>query len=58
LLQKVKARKEHTEIIWIYFGVITANAAIIAQKRFVTLKKSELPPKLPLKSKLKMSLAA
>jgi hypothetical protein len=35
-----------------------ANAAIIAQKRFETLKKSEPPPKLPLKSKLKMSQAA
>jgi transposase, IS5 family len=51
LLQKVKARKEHTEIVWIYCGIITANAAIIAQKRFDKIKKAHPPPLLPFKAK-------
>lgn len=32
-LGKVKARNQHTEITWIYFGVFTANAMQIASKR-------------------------
>lgn len=32
-LAKVKARKQATEIIWIYFGVFTANAVYITKKR-------------------------
>lgn len=32
LLNKVKARTKHTEICWIFFGMMTANASIIAQR--------------------------
>jgi hypothetical protein len=33
LLRKVKARNEHTEKIWVYFGVWTANAVWIYKQR-------------------------
>ena len=31
-LQKINARNKHTEICWIFFGILTANASIIAQR--------------------------
>lgn len=33
LLKKIKARKSETEIVWIFFGVHTANAVLIAKRR-------------------------
>ena len=36
-LRKVKARNEYTEVIWIFFGIMTANAVKISKRR--TLKK-------------------
>ena len=49
-LHKVKARKEKTEILWIFFGVHTANAVAIAKRRAVKKEKSPPPKqhKLPL----------
>lgn len=32
LLQKVNARNEYTELCWIFFGILTANASIISQR--------------------------
>lgn len=32
LLQKINARNEHTEMCWIFFGILTANASIISQR--------------------------
>jgi hypothetical protein len=32
LLNKVKAKTEATEIAWIFFGVLTANASIISNR--------------------------
>ncbi len=32
LLGKVKARTEATEITWIFFGMLTANASIISKR--------------------------
>lgn len=32
LLQKSRARTQHTDICWIFFGMMTANASIIAQR--------------------------
>lgn len=32
LLQKIKARTQTTEIAWIFFGMMTANASIISQR--------------------------
>jgi hypothetical protein len=32
LLQKIKARTQVTEIAWIFFGMMTANASIISQR--------------------------
>ena len=32
LLQKINARNKHTEICWIFFGMMTANASIIAKR--------------------------
>lgn len=32
LLQKIKARTQPTEIAWIFFGMMTANASIISQR--------------------------
>ena len=61
LLNKIKARNEHTEVVWIFFGVLTANASIIAQKRFQTHQsnnQSKPPPQLPLKPKSKIRLVA
>ena len=61
LLNKIKARNEHTEVVWIFFGVLTANASIIAQKRFEMQqinKQSKPPPQLPLKTKPKIRQAA
>lgn len=42
-LGKVKARKQHTEITWVYFGVFTANAVHIAKKRQIK-QQTESPP--------------
>ena len=39
LLQKVNARNEHTEMCWIFFGMLTANASIISQR--ILKRKSE-----------------
>jgi len=39
LLGKVKARAEHTETCWIFFGIHTANASLIAKR----ITASELP---------------
>lgn len=32
LLGKIKARTQATEIAWIFFGMMTANASIISKK--------------------------
>ena len=32
-LNRVKARTEKTEILWIFFGVMTSNAVLKAQKQ-------------------------
>ena len=40
LLGKVNARNALTEKCWIFFGMMTANAAIIAQRRGKALKKA------------------
>ena len=32
LLNKVKARSQSTEIVWIFFGMVTANASIISKR--------------------------
>jgi transposase, IS5 family len=32
LLQKVNARNEYTELCWIFFGILTANASIISER--------------------------
>jgi len=32
LLQKVNARNQYTELCWIFFGMLTANASIISQR--------------------------
>jgi hypothetical protein len=32
LLDKVKAKTQPTEIAWIFFGMLTANASIIANR--------------------------
>ena len=32
-LQRIKARKKETEILWIFFGIHTANSVLIAQKK-------------------------
>ncbi|HYG39619.1 MAG TPA: DDE transposase [Cytophagales bacterium] len=37
-LNKIKARKEKTEMVWVFFGVMTANAVRISRRR------SESPP--------------
>lgn len=33
-LDKIKARTEHTENVWIFFGIMCANAVKIAKKRY------------------------
>jgi hypothetical protein len=35
-LQKIKARTEKNEILWIFFGVHTANAVLIAKRLAVS----------------------
>ena len=42
LLQKVNARNAVTEKCWIFFGMMTANASIITNRRQAALKKSSL----------------
>ena len=42
-LDKIKARTEKTEILWIFFGVHTANAVNIAKRIKV---QQEIPPKI------------
>jgi hypothetical protein len=39
LLQKVNARNALTEKCWIFFGMMTANASIITNRRQATLHK-------------------
>ena len=39
-LQKIKARTEKTEMLWIFFGVHTANAVRIAKR--LTVSRVEL----------------
>jgi transposase, IS5 family len=43
LLHKVKARTQHTETCWIFFGIHTANAKQIAD-RMTEKKRKESPP--------------
>lgn len=38
LLNKIKARTQATEICWIFFGTMTANASLVSQ-RMITLQK-------------------
>ena len=38
LLQKVNARNAITEKCWIFFGIMTANAAIIANRKQAAIK--------------------
>jgi IS5 family transposase len=33
LLQKVNARNQYTELCWIFFGILTANASIITERK-------------------------
>ena len=39
LLQKIKARSADTEILWIFCGILTANASIITKRMFPPPKK-------------------
>lgn len=48
-LGKVKARNQHTEITWIYFGVFTANAVQIASQR-QRRQQRESPPLFQIKA--------
>jgi len=48
-LNKVKARTEPTEIIWILFGIMTANAVKISKRR---TQKEAPPAKTPLQLKI------
>ncbi|MCF6240465.1 MAG: transposase [Bacteroidales bacterium] len=43
-LRKVKARNEFTEIIWIFFGIMTANAVKISKRRSLKRKKINNEP--------------
>ena len=38
LLQKVNARNAITEKCWIFFGIMTANASIIANRKQAAIK--------------------
>jgi len=49
-LKKIKARNEKTEILWVFFGMMTANAMKIVQRR---LKKEEKSKKQMARSQLK-----
>lgn len=40
LLQKINARNADTEKCWIFFGIMTANASIITNRRQAALKKA------------------
>lgn len=40
-LQRIKARKKDTEVLWIFFGIHTANAVLIAHRK---KKLQEIPP--------------
>jgi hypothetical protein len=51
LLNKVKARTQHTETCWIFFGIHTANAKQIAD-RIVEKKKKATPPPYDLQLRL------
>ena len=44
-LGKVKARTEQTEIAWIYFGVFTANAVLIAKRKAKEKLEEQSPPR-------------
>lgn len=39
-LRKIKARNEHTEITWIFFGMMTANAMKVARRKHKKLSRS------------------
>ena len=39
-LQKINAGNTNTEKCWIFFGIMTANASIITNRREKTLKKA------------------
>ena len=43
-LKKIKARTENTEIAWIFFGMMTANAVKIAKRKMLKPLKREAPP--------------
>ena len=43
-LKKVKARTESTEVAWIFFGMMTANAVKVAKRKLDKMKKA--PPDL------------
>lgn len=43
-LKKVKARTESTEITWIFFGMMTANAVKVAKRKLAKMKNA--PPKI------------
>lgn len=42
-LKKIKARNEKTEVLWIFFGMMTANAMKVAQRRREKEKESNTP---------------
>ena len=44
LLNKVKARTQHTETCWIFFGLHTANAKQIADRILEKKRKENIPP--------------
>ena len=41
LLRKIKARNPETEMVWLFFGVLTANCVLIAKRR-IEKRKQEL----------------
>ena len=43
-LKKVRARTEATEVAWIFFGMMTANAVKIAKRKMDKPKKTTPPP--------------
>ena len=43
LLNKIKARREDTEVVWIFFGIHTANAVKIS-RRIMANQEKEKPP--------------
>jgi hypothetical protein len=41
LLDKIKARNQQTEILWIFFGVMTANAVQMGRRIAMSKKKQK-----------------